>query len=358
MKRGQFAAALSLLIISVLFFLIPLQGQNVPFSRDTDHDGFPDDLETATGNNPRINEPLEKSTAGGRCGIIKTDPIRINHPRNVLIILDTSGSMRETMGESTRIEIAKKVLTRYIDALPPSMRVGFVIYGKSGCGEKSVELIAPIGSNTRNTIKSRIQDLQPMGQTPIAFTLRRSLDFFHGIEDQNNSLILISDGRESCGGNPVQVIRELKESPVNPDVTVIGLNVSAGTRRELSGIAEASDGVYRDVHNEEDFMETCTGFFKNMTKMYKDIVCIVRQYNAYLTYETIQYNRSRSYLVKAEMNAENEDMKRALVNVRLSIDKNHAQRTALQKNVDTMISNKLEEMREAIRKFTGSSQGD
>jgi len=355
MKQGKITVAIMVLIVLAIFFLVPVNAQETPFSRDSDHDGFPDDLETATGNNPRINEPLEKSTAGGQCGVIKTDPVRINQPRNVLIILDTSGSMRETMGESTRIEIAKTVLTKYVDALPASMRIGFVIYGKSGCGENSVELIAPIGSNTRNTIKSKIQELQPMGQTPIAFTLRRSLDFFRGIEDQNNSLILISDGRESCGGNPVQAIRELKDSPVNPDVTVIGLNVNARTRSQLSGIAKASDGVYRDVHNEEDFMETCTGFFKNMTKLYKDIVCIVRQYNAYLTYETIQYNRSRSYLVKAEMNAENDVMKNTLGEVRLKIDKNHADRITLQKNIDTMIANRLEEMREAIRKFTGST---
>jgi hypothetical protein len=51
------ALALPLLIAAALYAA-------GPFEKDSDHDGFPDDLETATGYNPRVNEALKKSAAG------------------------------------------------------------------------------------------------------------------------------------------------------------------------------------------------------------------------------------------------------------------------------------------------------
>ncbi len=343
-------------IFTILLFLlltISVSSSDAPFTKDRDHDGFPDDLETATGFNPDVNEPLKMSSREGKCGVIKTDLLKISRPHNVLLILDISGSMKSPLGGKPRIDIAKRVLNKYIDSLPRDMKIGFVIYGKSSCGDDSVELVAPIGRVSRSALKSRINSLTPKGLTPIAMTLNKSIEYFKGFEKDNNNLILISDGAESCGGNPFQAIRAIKESAINPEVVVIGLGVNRSTRQQLSKIAGLSGGVYADVKSEDDFVKAFASFFNKMNKFYKDIVCIVRQYNSYLTYETRQYNKSKSYLMLKKMTAKAE-LKNTLENVEKQIEENHSDRVKAKDKLNEMIKNKMEEMEEAIKNFVGT----
>ncbi len=158
----------------------------------------------------------EEERAGGRCGVITTDLLKLGRPHNVLIILDISGSMREPLGDASRMDVAKKILARYIDALPSGMKVGFVIYGKTDCGDESIELVAPVGRLNKGALKGRIADLSPRGSTPIALTLGRTAEYFKGFEADNNHLILISDGMESCGGDPIRAITSSRKATPIP----------------------------------------------------------------------------------------------------------------------------------------------
>lgn len=344
-------------IITILFgiitlCIIPAEGAGL-FVKDVDHDGFPDDLETATNYNPAVNEALKKSTAEGKCGVIKTDLLKLTRPHNVLIILDISGSMKAPLGNSTRMEVAKKVLGRYIDALPSTMKSALLIYGKSNCGEDSIELLAPMGRHRPSGFKEIVNSLQPRGQTPIALSLKKTSGIFKGIENENNHLILISDGMESCGGNPVQEILDLKESEIDPQVTVIGLGVNPATRNHLARIASSSDGSYADVNSEEDFIKAFASFFQKMNRLYKDIVCIVRQYNAYLTYETDQYNKSKGYLIKAMTKTFDAGRQALIKRVEEKIDRNHEERIRAKDKLNEMIEDKMKEMESATNKFIG-----
>lgn len=343
-----FSFAVFLLLVS------PILSGVEPFLKDADHDGFPDDLETATGYNPRVNEALKRSSAGGKCGVLKTDLMKIGRPNNILIILDISGSMSEPMDASNKMEVAKKILGRYIDALPDSARAALVVYGRSGCDEDSIALLSPIGRINRDSLKSKIMELRPSGATPIAFTLSKTAEFLKGFEEDNNSLILVSDGMESCGADPIKAILDLKEGEANPEVMVIGLKVNAATRAQLAKIAASSDGVYEDVKTEGDFVRAFAGFFNKMNRFYKDILCIVAQYNAYLTYETEQYNKSKAYLVKAMTKAMSDAAREAVSRTEARIDKNHSARIAAKEKLGEMIKNKMDDMAAATERFVGA----
>ncbi len=352
MKRRSILTAKILMVIFAMMMATGISFSETPFTTDIDHDGFPDDLEKGTGYNPAVNEALIKSSREGKCGVIKTDLLKITRPHNVLLILDISGSMNSPLQGKARIEIAKSILKKYIDALPRGMRIGFVVYGKASCSDDSIELVAPIGKVDKSDLKEKIDSLTPKGLTPIAMTLNRSIEFFKGFEKDNNNLILISDGAESCGGDPFQAIRMLKQSVINPEVVVIGLGVNRSTRQQLSKIAGISGGTYTDVKSEEDFVKAFASFFNKMNRFYKDIVCIIRQYNSYLTYETQQYNKSKSYLMLQKMKAEG-DRKEALEKLEEQIDRNHEERVNAKDKLDEMIKNKMEEMEEAINRFVG-----
>ncbi len=337
-------------VIALIFFCQAAHSKDLPFTRDIDHDGFPDDLEIRTGYNHRLNEALVKSNRGGKCGMIKTDLLKLAKPHNILLILDGSGSMKTALGSGTRMGLAKKILKKYIDSLPQSIRLGFVLYGKASCGEDSIELIAPIGKSNRSRINSKIDAIRPGGLTPIAMTLNRSYEYFKGIENENNTLILISDGMESCGGNPVKAIIDLKVSLINPDVFVIGLGVDRRTRRQLSQIASSSGGTYSDVKNEKDLVKAFSGFFNKLSGFYKDILCIVSQYNAYLTYETQQYNKSKSFLLRKKLMASG-NLKKILEDLEQKLDRNHKERVKVKDLLIRMVKNKTAEIEEATRRF-------
>ncbi len=55
---------------------------------------------------------------------------------------------------------------------------------------------------------------------------------------------LISDGEETCGGDPVAAAKALNGSGVNAIVNVIGFDVDAETRAQLEAISEAGGGKY------------------------------------------------------------------------------------------------------------------
>jgi len=228
-----------------------------------------------------------------------------------------------------------------------------MIYGKSNCEDHSIEILSSMARHRPAALKNAINALQPRGQTPIAMSLKKAYEIFKGIENENNHLILISDGMESCGGDPVGEILALKESTIDPQVTVIGLGVNAATRGQLAKIAQSSDGNYADVNSEDDFVKAFASFFQKMNRFYKDIVCIVRQYNAYLTYETDQYNKSKGYIIKAMTKTFDTEKQAVIKELEARLDRNHEERVKAKDKLSEMIQNKMEEMEAATNKFIG-----
>lgn len=342
------------IIISIIFCIsVSLYAED--FSIDTDHDGFPDLLEKSSGFDPFVNQPLAKGVAGGRCGEIKNDFLSITKPDTTLIVLDISGSMSESIGAETKIDLAKKILNKLVDSMPASMNVGVVIYGKTGCEDDSIELLIPIGGGNKKAIKDAINALQPSGSTPIAKTIDKAPEFLKGYEGGANNLILISDGQESCGGDPVDSIKKFKASEYNPQVTVIGLDVDPSTRLQLSKIADASQGVYSDVKDEKDLVKAFSSFFDQMNKGYKDIVCIVSQYNTYLTEESLQFDKSRAWIIKANIKAKTDADKQALADLDAKLIVNHDARIKAKDELSKKISNRVKEMEDAKKAFTGEA---
>lgn len=352
MKRG-IRLLIPLFILMLAASAGPVTAADM-FVKDVDHDGFPDDLEIKTKNDPKVNEALKKSTAGGKCGVIKTDLLKIGAAQNVLLIVDVSGSMNEAMSGSTRMEIAKRIMTKYVDALPASMKAGLMTYGNADCGDESIQLLVPLAQYNHDALKAQIAALEPRGSTPIALAIAKAMEFLKGLERENNSMIIVSDGQESCGGDPIKAITDLRESGASPEVTVIGLGVDANTRKQLAKIAASSEGVYEDVKTEEDLVKAFGNFFKKLSGMYKDIVCIVRQYNVYLSNETDQFNTSKNYILKASTMSKDDTLTAALKNVQARIEQNHADRVAAQNKLNEMIKNKLDEMELSTKAFIGT----
>ncbi len=175
---------------------------------------------------------------------------------NILFILDASNSMWGQIDNVAKIDTAKAALDSALDGLPDGVTPALMIYGhrqKNSCTD--VQLVVPFGTGSRGDIKAAISGVSPRGKTPIAEALRAAAAAFAGLKGDNNNILLISDGLETCQGNPCAVAGELAQNGIELRVNVVGFDVDAKARAQLECIADKGNGRYFDAKNAGDFRD-------------------------------------------------------------------------------------------------------
>lgn len=181
---------------------------------------------------------------------------------NVLIVLDSSGSMAGKVGGEVKMDLAERVVADLVENMPADMNVGLLVYGArsprkdNNC--EDIELIQPMGSPDAAAIGAALKKTHPRGMTPISGSLRRAAEVLAGAEG-TSTIVLVSDGTESCHGDPCQVAREVHEKTgIDVKVHVVGLDVAAGERDTLACVAEKGGGKYFAAHNEQELRTALT----------------------------------------------------------------------------------------------------
>ena len=175
---------------------------------------------------------------------------------NILLIVDGSNSMWGQIENKAKVETARKTLSKLISDLPAEANLGLMAYGhtrEKDCND--VELLSALGKDKPEMITTLIHTIQPKGKTPIANALAQSKDAFKGREGQNNHVLLVSDGIESCDGDPCAVAKSLQEAGLDVSAHVIGFGVSKEEGKQLTCIAENTGGKYFDVADTAAFNE-------------------------------------------------------------------------------------------------------
>ncbi|CAN5835848.1 hypothetical protein BH23CHL8_BH23CHL8_11730 [soil metagenome] len=144
----------------------------------------------------------------------------------VEILLDTSGSMRERLEGRRRIDVAKDVLDRLINGtLPPGMPTALRIFkpGRRSCDS---ELLAPLAPLDRDAMSALVEGLRinRRTRTPLAATLEQvAADL--AANDGPKIVVLVTDGQESCEGDPEQAIRGLIAEGLDVRVNIVGFDL-------------------------------------------------------------------------------------------------------------------------------------
>ncbi len=181
-------------------------------------------------------------------------PMKAQAETNLLVILDGSNSMWGQIDGKSKMETAQKTLGKLMSDLPADTKLGFMAYGhtkEKDCND--VELLSAIGKDKPEMINTLIHTIQPKGKTPIANALKKSKEAFKGHEGQHNNILLVSDGIESCDGDPCAVAKELKEAGLDVSAHVIGFGVTKEEGKQLTCIAENTGGKYFDAANANAF---------------------------------------------------------------------------------------------------------
>ena len=166
------------------------------------------------------------------------------NPPVILLILDASGSMWGRVENRTKIEIAREVITDVTAGLPADVQIGLLSYGHRRKGDCSdIELVADLQNSRGTTIPQAVKRLNPKGKTPIAEALVTGGKRLAG-QPGEKSIVLVSDGLETCGGDPCSVAAALREQGLDLVVHVVGFNVSGKEVEQLRCIAEKGGGRY------------------------------------------------------------------------------------------------------------------
>ena len=180
--------------------------------------------------------------------------------KNVEIILDASNSMWGQIKGESKISIAKEVLKQIIGGLPEGMNVGLRVYGhryklKDERTCQDSELIVPIGPLQKGQLIQTIEKITPRGKTPLVYSILQSLKDFAKLK--GGTVVLISDGIESCEGDIKSIATRLQESGIELKVNIIGFSIKEEEAREqLETIAKSTGGIYLDAKDSQELLSS------------------------------------------------------------------------------------------------------
>jgi hypothetical protein len=119
------------------------------------------------------------------------------------LILDNSGSMLQKLGDERRIDVARNVLADLVaETLPSGIPLALRVFGDEpdSCETDLAIDLAPLD---RDAAVDRIAAIESVDgvKTPLAAALERVATDLGGV-DGPKIVVLVTDGEETCGGNP------------------------------------------------------------------------------------------------------------------------------------------------------------
>lgn len=214
---------------------------------------YTEDLQTAITFDPSLGEAGAEPTGEGQPP--ETDAVGTNH---FAIVLDASGSMGESAGSGTRMEEARAAIGSFVAALPEGSTVSLRVYGQEGdntdagqevsCASTDTVYDGPAGSAE---LTAQLEAVEPTGWTPLARGIEAAAqDIPQGATD--GIVYVVTDGVETCGGDPVAAAETLAGQGIQPIVNVIGFHTGGADQQALQAIAEAGGGEFTQADSQAD----------------------------------------------------------------------------------------------------------
>ncbi|MDP3980476.1 MAG: VWA domain-containing protein [Chlamydiota bacterium] len=180
-------------------------------------------------------------------------------PQNLEFIYDASNSMNEKMGDEKKIDVSKRVFINLLENMKSEglldINIGLRIYGSRfnprGTKDEACRdsyMAVPIRGFDVENLKEVVQGIEAKGYTPIAYSLEQTPSDLAGVTGEK-TVVLISDGQETCGGDPCAVAKKLKEEGLVLKMHVIGFDVTDKDRQQLECIANVTGGKYFSAEN-------------------------------------------------------------------------------------------------------------
>ncbi len=160
------------------------------------------------------------------------------------LLFDTSGSMAETSQGAIKINSAKTAIINLVNNIS-QIELGLRVFGQGEMCENSAQLVE-VSELDIDSITAKISTLSPKGKTPLSEALKSSATDFKD-SGKKKVLIVVSDGKETCGGNVAQAARELAAGKIV--AYTIGFDIDEDGKKQLERIANITKGKYYNAQS-------------------------------------------------------------------------------------------------------------
>lgn len=193
------------------------------------------------------------------------DPEKTPCTEDVMIVFDASGSMAGNVdsGIATtipRIDEVRKALGQVLPTATHNRRVGLITYGPGPYQQCNVELNLRPEPNAAKRIMHDVNELNPAGKTPLTEAVEQAAEVLD-YREKPGVVVLLTDGEETCGGEPCQIGKKLHKDAFDLTVHVISFRFKniywAGQQTVLDTkcLAESNGGLYLSVDTEQDLVQ-------------------------------------------------------------------------------------------------------
>jgi Mg-chelatase subunit ChlD len=200
---------------------------------------------------------------GTQSSLLQTGIEHRGGPVNILFVVDCSYSMSQKLSGSggKKMYAATQVLEQALARIPNDVNLGLRVFGQGsflpGMDCQATALLVPIGTGNRATIRNKVANLKPFGMTPLEYALRQAAEDDFSDCKGTKTLILITDGADTCKGDPCRFIRELPMLGIRVKVDIVGLDIGDKEgRNQLHCIAEESGGKYYDANTAAQMIDS------------------------------------------------------------------------------------------------------
>jgi hypothetical protein len=185
---------------------------------------------------------------------IHLPPAAAETGRSIELVLDASGSMNAKLPEgTTRIAAAKAAVANLVGGLGADTRLAFRAYGhqsspkKKDCNDSALVVGFDAVAANKAAVLSEKEAINAQGYTPINHSLQLAAKDLATEETAERVVLLVSDGKETCAGDPCATAKALAEADAKLVVHTVGFGVDAVTRQQLQCIAKVARGSYFDA---------------------------------------------------------------------------------------------------------------
>jgi len=179
-------------------------------------------------------------------------------PSPILFIYDASGSMWGKIENKTKKEIASEVLASTVGNLPDNQNIGLIVYGHREKGDcNDIEYIVKLSNASKANVTNAVKNVNPIGKTPLARSANMAIN---SLKENNTkaTIILITDGIESCDGDICKVVADAKEAGIDFKLHIVGFGLKDGEKEQLKCAAKTGNGKYYDADNAGGLGEVLT----------------------------------------------------------------------------------------------------
>lgn len=211
-------------------------------------------------------------------GGLKVEDGELSMRNNVYILMDNSGSMADEIDGTTKMDAAKESVNQFVEDMPNGTQVSLINYGFSEEGSEednscsAVEETFPIGEYNESEFNDALGQYGSEGFTPLALAIE---EVGKVIEDSeatgSHTIYVVSDGQETCNGDPVAAVQDLPEDEnIETVLNIIGFDIQDDEVQSLVDITEANGGEYLSATNPDELSRVLKQEKLNLFIKYRD----------------------------------------------------------------------------------------